>query len=121
MTETSTGTPLSPRNRRVVRMLHSPFWGRILGKGLTIVTYTGRRSGKRFSVPVGYRRQGDIVVLQSKYGSDTKTWWRNFLGSGREAILWLDGADRAGHAVATQDDQGRVTVTVTFPTDIPAT
>lgn len=118
---TETPTPLSPRNQRIVNALRSHgFWGRLLGKGLTIITYTGRTSGKTYHVPVGYRRRGDTVVLRSTYGSDTKTWWRNFLGAGREATLWLDGADRSGHAVATRDDRGHVTVTVTFPTDSPA-
>ncbi len=41
-----------------------------------------------------------------------KTWWRNFLGSGGPITLRLNGTDQTGHAVATRDDHGRVTVTV---------
>jgi hypothetical protein len=43
---------------------------------------------------------------------DAKTWWRNFVGDGAPVSLTLDGAERAGHAVAHQDDSGRVTVRV---------
>jgi hypothetical protein len=43
---------------------------------------------------------------------EAKTWWRNFLNTGGPLTLRLDGADRAGHAVAKQDERGRVTVTV---------
>lgn len=68
--------------------------------------------------------EGDTVVLRSKYGSEGKTWWRNVLGDGREASLWLDGAEHVGHAVAIRDGAirdgaERVTVTVTFPSQQP--
>jgi hypothetical protein len=43
---------------------------------------------------------------------DAKTWWRNFVGDGAPISLRLDGADRMGHAVAHQDEKGRVTVRV---------
>lgn len=63
--------------------------------------------------------EGDTVVLRSKYGSEGKTWWRNVLGDGREASLWLDGAEHVGHAGAIRDGAERVTVTVTFPSQQP--
>ena len=78
---------------------------------MTVVSYTGRRSGRRFSIPVGYRRTGDEVTIDVGL-PDRKTWWRNFTGDGSPLAVRLDGVDRPGHGVARRDDQGRVTVAV---------
>lgn len=49
---------------------------------LATLTYTGRRSGARFSTPVVYRLRGDIVPIKVD-APGTKQWWRNFLGTAR--------------------------------------
>ena len=98
-------------NTRVSALIASPRWGRLVGRNLAMLTYTGRRSGRSFTIPVGYRRHGDEVAIGVSM-PEAKTWWRNFLGDGAPLVLRLDGADRAGHAVARRDPQGRVTVTV---------
>jgi hypothetical protein len=82
-----------------------------VSRHLTIVTYTGRRSGRTFSTPVGYRRAGDTVTISVSL-PERKTWWRNFTGDGGPVSLHLDGENRTGHAVAPVDGKGQVTVTV---------
>jgi len=63
-------------NPLVVTLLRSPLH-RVLGGGLMLVTVTGRRSGRRYTIPVGYQRDGDVLhVLVSK--ARRKQWWRNF-------------------------------------------
>ncbi|MFJ7215638.1 hypothetical protein [Amycolatopsis sp. NPDC098790] len=89
----------------------SPRWGRLVRRHLTQVTYTGRRSGRTFSTPVGYRRAGDVVTIGVRL-PDAKSWWRNFTGDGGPLSLELDDTERTGHAVARRDKKGRVTVTV---------
>jgi hypothetical protein len=89
----------------------SPRWGRLVRRHLTQVTYTGRRSGRTFSTPVGYRRAGDVVTIGVRL-PDAKKWWRNFTGDGGPLSLELDDTERTGHAVARRDEKGRVTVTV---------
>ncbi|MFI7446590.1 hypothetical protein ACIBQX_03740 [Nonomuraea sp. NPDC049714] len=89
----------------------SPRWGRLARRHLTIVTYTGRRSGRTFSTPVGYRRADGVVTIGVRM-PEAKNWWRNFTGEGGPISLHLDGADQPGHAVARRDEKGRVTVTV---------
>ncbi|MEU8203485.1 hypothetical protein [Streptosporangium sp. NPDC049046] len=89
----------------------SPRWGRRISERLTVVTYTGRRSGRTFSTPVAFQRVADTVTIGVQF-PNAKTWWRNFLGAGGPISLQLDGVDRAGHAVARRDEAGRVTVTV---------
>ncbi|SHF54672.1 hypothetical protein SAMN05444320_10447 [Streptoalloteichus hindustanus] len=98
-------------NACVVALRSSPRWGGLVSRRFTVVTYTGRRSGRTFSTPVAYRRAADVVTIGVQF-PDSKTWWRNFLGEGGPISLNLDGEDRAGHAVARRDPRGRVTVTV---------
>ncbi|SFW77166.1 hypothetical protein [Amycolatopsis australiensis] len=89
----------------------SPRWGGLVRRHLTQVTYTGRRSGRTFSIPVGYRRAGDVVTIGVRLPG-AKSWWRNFTGDGGPLTLELDDVERTGHAVARRDARGRVTVTV---------
>ena len=99
-------------NGCVAHLRSSPRWGKLVSGRLTVITYTGRRSGRSFSTPVAYRRVGpDQVVIGAQF-PDAKSWWRNFLDDGGPITLQLDGIDRTGHAIARRDAQGRVTVTV---------
>jgi hypothetical protein len=98
-------------NAPVAAIASSPRLGARLRRSVTLITYTGRRSGRTFSIPVAYRRRGDQIDITPNL-PDAKTWWRNFVGDGAPISLTLDGAERAGHAVAHRDDNGRVTVHV---------
>ncbi|BBZ45416.1 hypothetical protein [Mycobacterium parmense] len=99
-------------NRLVVGMTHVPVLGGIVGRNLVEIRYTGRKSGRTFQTPVNYRLSGDQVTIRVM-GPDSKSWWRNFLGDGGSiTLLDFRGTDRSGHAVATRDDKGRVTVRV---------
>jgi hypothetical protein len=98
-------------NAPVAAIANSPRLGARLRRSVTLISYTGRRSGRTFSIPVAYRRRGDEIEIAANL-PDAKTWWRNFLGDGRPVSLTLDGVERAGHAVAQRDDKGRVTVRV---------
>jgi hypothetical protein len=102
---------VSSVNACVSTLRSSPRWGKLVSRHLTIVTYTGRRTGRTFSTPVAYRRTADVVTIGVQI-PEAKTWWRNFLGEGGPVSLHLDGTDHAGHAVARRDEKGRVTVTV---------
>ena len=99
-------------NRVFVGLIKAPLVGRIVGRGLVVIRYVGRRSGKAFAIPVGYRRSGNTVTINVA-APDSKNWWRNFLGEGGPiTLLDLNGQDRNGHAVAERDAKGRVSVTV---------
>ncbi|WP_308169845.1 hypothetical protein [Acrocarpospora catenulata] len=102
---------ISRFNSWVVTLRSSPRWGRLISRHLTVVTYTGRRSGRTFSTPVAFRRTADTVTIGVQF-PDAKKWWRNFLADGGPISLHLDGIDRTGHAIARRDKAGRVTVTV---------
>jgi hypothetical protein len=98
-------------NAPVVALAASPRFGAVLRRSITTITYTGRRSGRTFSIPVAFRRRGDEIDIAPNM-PDAKTWWRNFLGDGAPMSVTLDGTERNGHAVAHRDDKGRVTVQV---------
>ncbi|MFB9690829.1 hypothetical protein [Amycolatopsis plumensis] len=104
-------TAIARYNTCVGALRTSPRWGPLVRRHLTQITYTGRRSGRTFSTPVGYRRAGDVVTIRVMM-PDAKSWWRNFTGDGGPLTLELDDTDRTGNAVARRDAKGRVTVTV---------
>jgi len=103
------GAPLF--NAPVTALAASPRFGALLRRSITTITYTGRRSGRTFNIPVAYRRRGDEIDIVANM-PDAKTWWRNFLGDGAPMSLTIDGIEHSGHAVAHPDENGRVTVRV---------
>jgi len=117
----SIGTNLGRLLLRAAALLNPPvaaiaasprFGGALRRSNIALVTYTGRRSGRTFSIPVAYRRRDDDTIEIGANLPDAKTWWRNFLGDGAPLSVTLDGVERAGHGVAHRDDKGRVTVRV---------
>ena len=99
-------------NAPIAAIAASPRFGARLRRSVTLITYTGRRSGRTFTIPVAYRRRGDDSIEIAANVPEAKTWWRNFVGDGAPISLTLGGVERAGHAVAHRDDKGRVTVRV---------
>ena len=76
----------------------------LLSRGLTLVTVTGRRSGRRYTIPVGYLETSDgIIVLVDD--APSKTWWRNYLDGGPIEVL-LRGVRRHGEAHTLAPESG---------------
>ena len=98
-------------NAPVAAVATSRRFGGLVNRNIAMLSYTGRRSGRRFSTPVAYRRTGDEITINANL-PQSKTWWRNFLGDGGPLTLQVDGTERTGHAVAKRDKKGRVTITV---------
>jgi hypothetical protein len=98
-------------NGAVVGLLGLPWLGDRVGRGMAVIAYTGRRSGRTFETPVSYRQSGGQVTIGVEF-PDAKNWWRNFLGEGGPITIRLPGGDRTGHAVARRDTPRRATVTV---------
>ncbi|ADG77402.1 Deazaflavin-dependent oxidoreductase, nitroreductase family OS=Tsukamurella paurometabola (strain ATCC 8368 / DSM / CCUG 35730 / CIP 100753 / JCM 10117/ KCTC 9821 / NBRC 16120 / NCIMB 702349 / NCTC 13040) OX=521096 GN=Tpau_0765 PE=4 SV=1 [Tsukamurella paurometabola] len=94
-------------NAAFTPLLSLPVIGPALGKSMVTVSYTGRKSGKQFSLPIAYQRTGDEVVIGVAM-PDQKQWWRNFLGEGGDLTLHFPDGDRTGHAVAVRSDDGSV-------------
>lgn len=95
-----TGAPPGWVNAIARWMLVLPGLRRLLGRGLALVSFTGRRSGARYTVPVRYRRDGDTVVFLTK---TFRTWWRNLVDR-PELELRLAGERLTGRANVHVDD-----------------
>ena len=78
-------------------ILRSPLH-RITSGNVLLLTFTGRRSGKRYTIPVGYTRDGDTLTIFS-----TRSWWKN-LGDATVSVL-LEGHPRTGWAEPTDDHE----------------
>lgn len=77
-------------------LLRTPGLQRLLGRSLALVTFTGRRTGNRYSIPVSYRRtDGEVTVLTRR----SRSWWRNF-ETPRPIEVRLAGTNVRGRAGA---------------------
>lgn len=103
-------------NSVVQPLVLSRRWGRLVEGRMTVITYTGRRSGRTFSTPVAYKRQGDEVSIKVEW-PDRKTWWRNFADHDEPIFVRLQGVERRGNATATRDPQGQVRVNIILEPD----
>jgi len=81
----------------VLRRLLRTSVGRHLGRGLMVVRYTGRVTGRPHELVVQYTRDGDAVwILVGQAGR--KTWWHN-LRQPADVDLWLAGEHVRARAV----------------------
>ncbi len=81
-------------------LLRSPLHAVMSGNTM-LVTYTGRKSGKEYTLPINYLRQGDALNAIS---SRSRTWWRNLRG-GTDVTLLLQRKQRKAHAEVREDQE----------------
>ncbi|MBB4136132.1 nitroreductase/quinone reductase family protein [Gordonia humi] len=97
-------------NAAFTPLLKLPVIGPMIGKNVTEISYTGRKSGKRFTLPVAFRRQDDGTILVGVAAAAQKTWWRNFQPGPAPVTITLDGVERTGTGVAKVGDKGTAVV-----------
>ena len=89
-------------NLFVSGLLRSPLH-RVLSGSLLLISYRGRRTGHRFTIPVIYaERDGTLTIFVGH--PERKKWWRN-LRQGAEVEVRLRG-DRLSGKAAVVDDAG---------------
>ena len=98
-------------NSVVQPLVLSPRWGRLVDGRMTVITYTGRRSGRTFTTPVAYKRHGDEVTIKVEL-PDRKNWWRNFVEDDGPISVRIQGVERSGRAIAVRDARGKVNVNI---------
>jgi deazaflavin-dependent oxidoreductase (nitroreductase family) len=84
-------------------LLRSPFHGVMSGSTL-LLTYMGRKSGKRYTIPVSYLRAGDIVTVLS---FRSRVWWKQ-LQADRSVMVEIQRRRFAGVATVITDDQDAI-------------
>lgn len=85
-------------NPIMTRMLRSP--KAKAGDMILLLTFTGRKSGKKFTTPIGYSRMAgsdNTLVLYTD-----SPWYKNLLG-GAPVTVVLKGKEMRGWAVAMDD------------------
>lgn len=86
---------------RMRATLRSP-WHRRHSHDTLVLEVTGRRSGKRYRLPVSYAEDaGELLVFVEE--ADAKRWWRNLRG-GADVRVRLRGRWRPGHAEAAWEE-----------------
>ena len=75
----------------------------VQSKSLMLITFTGKKSGRRFTTPVRYVRVGDTVRC---FTSPENLWWRNLRG-GAAVSLRIEGDERPYWATIRAPAAGR--------------
>ncbi len=87
-------------NPIVVWLLRSQ-WHGAASRDTLLINYTGRKSGKTYTVPVNYVRQGNTLIVISR---PERTWWKNLRG-GAPVTVRVQGEDLKGQAeIVSPDD-----------------
>jgi deazaflavin-dependent oxidoreductase (nitroreductase family) len=80
-------------------LLRSPLH-RLMSGSTLLLTYTGRKSGRKYALPVNYVRDGETLLL---VGARDHAWWRNLRG-GAPVTVRLQGQDCEGAATAFEGE-----------------
>lgn len=85
-------------NKTMKFVLRSPMH-RMISNYLTLITFTGRKSGKTFTTPVSYfQKDGQVYIFTHA------NWWKNLQG-GAQITLRLRGKGVQGIAQSIAEDK----------------
>ena len=90
-------------NPMMALLLRSPLHFVVSGS-LLLITFVGKRSGRSYTTPLRYVRDGATVRC---FSSRNTRWWRNLVG-GAEVRLRIRGADGRYQASVILDDPSRI-------------
>lgn len=85
-------------NRLMRGLLHAPLVCRLVGKRLVTVYVVGRKSGRRYNIPVAYARHNDGLLISSQF-----SWLRN-LRTGTPVEVRLLGKRRVAEVELLTDE-----------------
>ncbi|MBO0790904.1 MAG: nitroreductase family deazaflavin-dependent oxidoreductase [Ktedonobacteraceae bacterium] len=80
-------------------ILRSPFH-RKLSQRFMLLSFKGRKSGKRYTLVVGYQREGEVLEVISP-----RNWWKNLRGENTQVSVLLQGRWYDGIAEAFHGDE----------------
>ena len=76
-------------NKFPALLLRSPLHGLIIGSVL-LITFNGRKSGKKYTTPITCLGEGDTVLMTTD-----SPWWKNLPGGAPVTLLKRAGSTRA--------------------------
>ena len=95
-------------------ILRSPLHA-MLSSRFILLSFRGRKSGKRYTLVVGYMREGDEIEVISP-----RSWWKNLRGENASVRILLQGKWRNGIAEAFHGDEVVVDATLRFMQKSPS-
>ena len=78
-------------------------WMGKMGEFVMIITTTGRKSGKQFTTPIAYQRDGEHIIAVNPGNSN---WFHN-VDANREAVLEIQRQDIPVTGAVVRDEQER--------------
>ena len=109
-------TPPRWFNKAIAWILCTPMHV-LVSKDIMLLTVTGRKTGKRYPMPVSYARDGDLIICSTD--RTRADWWKNLRG-GAMVTLRLRGEDVAGQAsVISEDPRALIEGINTMLTQVP--
>lgn len=101
MTQTTPGGVPPFVNRMMKFLLNSPLHG-IVSNNFLLISFTGRKSGKMYTTPVSYSRDGHCLYIFTH-----ATWWKNLIPE-RPVTLRVRGRDLQGLPEPVAEDKKAV-------------
>jgi deazaflavin-dependent oxidoreductase (nitroreductase family) len=98
-------------NRIVRVLLSTPLVCLAIGRRLVTLYVVGRKSGRRYTIPVAYTRLGDELLIGTPFG-----WGRN-LRTGEPVTIRLKGRRRPADVRVISDEPGVVEAYATMARD----
>jgi len=80
-------------------ILRSPFHG-MLSQKFVLLSFKGRKSGKRYTLVVGYLHESEVLEVISP-----RSWWKNLRGENTQVSVLLQGQWYNGVAEAFHGDE----------------
>src|SRR5215813_2282512 len=65
-----------------------------------LLTVTGRKSGKRYTFPTSYLRDGETLLVMTHR---ERMWWKSLRNGGAPVTVYVDGHDLPARAEASSD------------------
>src|SRR5262245_1987421 len=87
------------RANPLLRWLLASRWHGAMSDRILLLRITGRRTGRRYTIGVGYAEAGDGTLDVLVSDASNRTWWRNFIGGGPVDVV-LRGGEHTAHATA---------------------
>jgi hypothetical protein len=100
----STGGSMASLPNRIANavmrpLLRSPLHG-LVSRNVMLITFTGRKSGRTYTTPVGYAREDDTLITSTLRSN---RWWKNLVG-GVPVTLDVQGKRLNGKADVVLDN-----------------
>ena len=82
-------------------------WMGDAGNGIMVITTTGRKSGRKHSIPIGYMRDGDAILTLT--GDNPSNWFRNVLANSTATLdIKKEKFEMHGELVTAESERQRI-------------